>query len=243
MTDDQPRGVDYLNSIADLIRSRVDACGEQIAKAGGLVGRCIADGGIIHMFGTGHSRLVAIDAAGRAATVAASHSVSSEEWPGRVERVEGLGEVMLGPSDVRSGDVVVVVSNSGINPLPIDVAVDAKAKGATVIGLGSVAHSQANPSRHSKGRRLLDVCDLFLDTGVPAGDALFTPKDTDAVGAASTVLAASLIHAVVVESVRWMSDNSYDPPVWRSRNLPGGDEHNTALRARYLDRIPELRWS
>jgi uncharacterized phosphosugar-binding protein len=243
VNEEQPHGDDYIVAIAELILSRREACGETIKQAAELVGRCVADGGIIHLFGSGHSRLVAIDTAGRAATLTASRSINSDEWPGRVERFEGLGEVMLRRTDLRPGEVVVVISNSGVNPLPIDVALASTAKGAKVVGIGSVAHSRAGTSRHSTGKRLLDVCDVFLDTGVPAGDALFRPSDTPPVGAGSTILAATLVHAVIVEATRWMRERNYDPPVRRSRNLPGGDEHNDALAAHYQDRIPELRWT
>lgn len=243
MSKEKPQGDDYIAAIADLITSRRAACGEAIKTAAELVGRCVADGGIIHLFGSGHSRLVAIDTAGRAATLTASRSINSEEWPGRVERFEGLGEVILRRTDLRAEEVVVVISNSGLNPLPIDVALAASARGAKVLGIGSVEHSRAGISRHSTGQRLLDVCDVFLDTGVPAGDALFQPVDTAPVGAASTIMAATLMHAVIVEATRWMRDHDHEPPVRRSRNLPGGDEHNDALAARYQDRIPELRWT
>jgi uncharacterized phosphosugar-binding protein len=243
VNNEEPRGDDYLVGVADLIMSRREVCGESIKQAAELVGRCVADGGIIHLFGSGHSRLVAIDTAGRAATLTSSRSVNSEEWPGRVERFEGLGAVILRRTDLRSGEVVFVISNSGLNPLPIDVAIEAAAQGAKVVGIGSEAHSRAGTSKHSTGKRLLDVCDVFLDTGVPAGDALFQPHDTPPVGAGSTILAASLMHAVIVEATRWMRERDYDPPVRRSRNLPGGDEHNDALATRYQDRIPELRWT
>lgn len=238
----KPTGADYLTAVAELVASRSTACAEQIAKAATLVGRSIAEGGILHLFGSGHSRLVAIDAATRAATLTASRAVVPEEWPGRVERVEGLGEIILKRTDLQPGEVIIVISNAGLNPLPTDVALTASARGASVIGVGSMAHSRAGTPTHSSGKRLFEVSDVFLDTGVPAGDALFTPDDLPPVGPASTLLASASIHAVVVDASRWMLDHGFDPPIRRSRNLPGGDVHNAALAERYRDRIPELRW-
>lgn len=243
MSLDKPNGDDYLVAVADLILSRRVVCAESIARAAEFLAHCIESGGIMHLFGSGHSRLVAIDTAGRAATLTASRSIISEDWPGRVERFEGLGAVILKRTDVRPDEVVVIVSNSGVNPLPIDVALEAASRGAKVVGIGSATHSRAATSRHSSGKRLLEVCDTFLDTGVPAGDALFQPDDTPPVGAASTIVACSLMHAVIVEASRRMKDDGYAPPLRRSRNLPGGDEHNDALGRRYEDRIPELRWT
>lgn len=243
MSIEHPNGDDYLRAVAELIMSRRAPCAPSIRNAGELVARCIEDDGIIHLFGSGHSRLVAIDTAGRAATLTASRSIISEDWPGRVERFEGLGSVILQRTDVRPGEVVIVISNSGVNPLPIDVALEAVQQGAKVVGIGSAAHSKAAATRHSSGKRLLEICDVFLDTGVPPGDALFQPQDTPPVGAASTIMACSLMHAVIVEASRRMKDAGYEPPLRRSRNLPGGDEHNDALGRKYSGRIPELRWT
>jgi uncharacterized phosphosugar-binding protein len=237
-----PHGNDYLQALATLIASRATACGEQIDAAARLIGESIAGGGILHLFGSGHSRLVAVDTAVRAATLTASHAVYPEEWLGRIERVEGLGDIVVKRADLRAGDVFVVISNSGLNPLTIDVAILAGQAGAKVIATGSAAHSLAGVSRHSSGKRLMDVCDVFLDTGVPAGDALFQPVDTPPVGPASTVAASALLHATLVEATRWLVDHGYEPPLRRSRNLPGGDQHNATVAARYADRIPELRW-
>ncbi|MEE6262862.1 sugar isomerase domain-containing protein [Plantactinospora sonchi] len=242
MTAEAPRAADYLTRLAEVISSRQTQCAKQIQAAARAIGECVAADGIIHLFGSGHSRLVAIDTAVRAATMTNSEAICPDEWVCEVERVEGIGEIVLKRSDIRAGEVLVVISNSGLNPLPIDVALGGKARGATVIGLGSAAHSLAGESTHSSGQRLMEVVDIFLDTGVPAGDALFHPADTPPVGPASTVAASALMHATLVEATRWLVEHGHQPPIRRSRNLPGGDEHNAAVAARYLDRLPELRW-
>jgi uncharacterized phosphosugar-binding protein len=242
MTADAPHAADYLTELAGIISSRRTECAGQIGAAAQAIGECVAAGGIIHLFGSGHSRLVAIDAAVRAATMTNSEAICPDEWVGRVERLEGVGEIVLRRSDIRAGEVLIVISNSGLNPLPIEVARGGASRGATVIGVGSAAHSKAGTSRNSSGERLMEVVDVFLDTGVPAGDALFHPPDTAPVGPASTVAASALVHATLVEASRWLVDHGHEPPIRRSRNLPGGEEHNTAVAARYLDRLPELRW-
>ncbi|GHJ41911.1 sugar isomerase domain-containing protein [Streptomyces sp. TS71-3] len=242
MTSDTPRAADYLTELADIISRRGIECAEQIGAAAEAIGACVAAGGIIHLFGSGHSRLVAIDAAVRAATMTNAVAICPDEWVGRVERVEGIGEIVLKRSDIRAGEVLVVISQSGLNPLPIEVALGGIAREATVVGVGSAAHSQAGTSRHGSGARLMDIVDVFLDTGVPAGDALFHPAHTAPLGPASTVAASALVHATLVEASRWLVDHGHEPPIRRSRNLPGGAEHNTAVAARYLDRLPELRW-
>jgi uncharacterized phosphosugar-binding protein len=242
VTYDAPRAADYLTELAAVVSRRATECAGQISAAAEAIGRCVAAGGILHLFGSGHSRLVAVDAAVRAGTMTNAAAICPDEWVGRVERVEGVGEIVLKRADIRAGEVLVVISNSGLNPLPIEVARGGTARGATVIGVGSAAHSRAGTSRHSSGERLMDVVDVFLDTGVPAGDALFHPADAPPLGPASTVAASALVHATLVEASRWLVDHGHEPPIRRSRNLPGGEEHNTAIAARYLDRLPELRW-
>jgi uncharacterized phosphosugar-binding protein len=239
MTGDAPRAADYLTELAGVIASRRTACAEPIAAAARAIGESVAAGGILHLFGSGHSRLVAVDAAVRAATMTNAEAICPDEWPGRVERLEGVGEIVLKRSDIRAGEVLVVISNSGLNPLPLEVARGGASRGAVVVGVGSAAHSLAGTSRYG---RLLEIADIFLDTGVPAGDALFHPPDTPPVGPASTVAASALVHATLVEASRWLVDHGHEPPIRRSRNLPGGAEHNTEVAARYLDRLPELRW-
>lgn len=232
----------YLQNLAGIITSRTDEAAGEIAAAARLIGESIVNGGILHLFGSGHSRLVAIDTAVRASSLTCSTVIVPEDWPGRVERTEGLGEAVLRRSDIRSGEVLVVISNSGVNPLPLDVAGVAAGRGASIVGVGSAAHSKSMTSRHSSGRKLMDVSDVFLDTGVPAGDSILQPEGIPPIGPASTVAASVLVHAVLVETIGWLAAHGHEPPVRRSRNLPGGDEHNARVAAPYLDRIPELRW-
>jgi uncharacterized phosphosugar-binding protein len=236
-------GTAYLHAVADLLRSVAADQGPAVTTVGEIVGRSVAQGGVVHLFGAGHSRLPAEDVCLRAASLTSSRAI----WPDRVsdkfERFGGLAPVVLRQGDVRPGEVLFVISNSGINPMPIEVAQQARASGATVVGVGSRQHSLATASRHADGLRLLDVCDVFLDTGVPAGDALLTDDALPGpVGPASTIAAAALLHAVLVEATGWMVQAGHVPPVRISRNLPGGDEHNAAISQRYADRIPELRW-
>ena len=243
MTGGPVGGARYLHAVAELLVSVADTQAAAIGRVGEIVGRSVAQGGVVHLFGAGHSRLPAEDVCLRAASLTSSRAI----WPDRVsdkfERFGGLAPVVLKQGDVRAGEVLFVISNSGINPMPIEVAQQARATGATVVGVGSRQHSLATASRQADGVRLMDVCDVFLDTGVPAGDALIEADGLPGpVGPASTIMAAALLHAVLVEATGWMVSAGHVPPVRISRNLPGGDEHNAAISRRYADRIPELRW-
>lgn len=233
---------DYLTGLVLLLEELREQRVEELRALGARIGRSVAAGGILHLFGSGHSHMAAREPFVRAGTLTTVRAIWPQQITDKLERVEGLGEAVLGMGDVRSGEVLFVISHSGINPLPIDVADAARAMGSYVVGVGSRRHSLAAEPRHSSGRRLMDATETFLDTGVPPGDALL--KDLPGlppVGPASTVMSVALIHSALVEAVVWLTENGHEPPIRVSRNWPGGDEVNDRLGERYGDRIPELR--
>ncbi|MGD2166173.1 MAG: sugar isomerase domain-containing protein, partial [Anaerolineae bacterium] len=153
---------------------------------------------------------------------------------GRAERVEGVGEVLVERVPMEEDDVIFVISNSGRNPEPLEVAMSARERGLKVVTVTSLRHSRSVESRHSSGKKLFELGDVVLDTGAPAGDATLSvdgvrPK----VGAVSTVLGATILNAVMVEATKMIADAGEDPPVLMSANLDGSDEFNERIKARY----------
>ncbi|MGH3385397.1 MAG: sugar isomerase domain-containing protein [Nocardioidaceae bacterium] len=233
---------EYLARAALLLQRLDEQEGERIERVGADVARSVASGGIVHLFGSGHSHMAAEEPFVRAGTLTAVRAIWPQQITDRFERVPGLGAAVLSMDDVREGEVLFVISNSGRNPLPIDVALAGSACGAYVVGVGSSAHAQATPSRHPDGHHLVDVVDEFLDTHVPVGDALLSDLDgLPPLGPSSTLASVALINAVMVHAAVAMRDLGYEPPVRVSRNVPGGDAVNDRLAGRYGDRIPELR--
>lgn len=231
----------YLNALSDLLADLAKTQLETVRAVGAIAGRSVADGGIIHLFGSGHSHMAAEEVFVRAGTLTTVRAIWPEQVTDKLERVPGLGAAVLNMGDVRPGEVLFVISNSGINPLPIDVALEGRRRGAVTVAVTSRQHSLAVESRYSGGQRLLDACDYVLDTRVPPGDALLTIAGLPGpVGPASTVASVALIQAVMAEAVHWMVENGFEPPIRISRNMPGGDTHNDRLASRYRDRIPEL---
>ncbi|HYF80211.1 MAG TPA: SIS domain-containing protein [Symbiobacteriaceae bacterium] len=234
-------GQAYLQAVSALLAELQATQLESVRQVGEVIGRSVADGGIVHLFGSGHSHMAAEEVFVRAGTLTTVRAIWPEQITDKLERVEGLGTSILKMGDVRPGEVLFVISNSGINPMPVDVALEARQHGAVTVAVTSTQHSLAVPSRHSSGRRLMDVCDYLLDTRVPAGDVLLTvPGLGYPIGPASTVASVSLIQAAMAEAVHWLVANGHEPPVRISRNMPGGDAHNDRLGQRYRDRIPEL---
>lgn len=234
-------GSQYLKQLSVLLTKLQETQLNTVQTLGEKVGRSVVNEGIVHLFGSGHSHMAANEVFVRAGTLTTIRAIWPEQMTDKLERVEGLGASILNMGDVHPGELLFVISNSGINPMPIDVALEAKKRGAVTVAVTSKEHSRTVSCRHSGGRRLFEVCDYVLDTCIPAGDALLKrPELNYPFGPASTVASVALIQAVMAEAVSWMLDNGYEPPVRISRNMPGGDEHNDRLGELYRHRIPEL---
>jgi uncharacterized phosphosugar-binding protein len=239
------RYFDRLSELMDEVRAQ----GEQIEAASKIIAGCIGAGGIVHVFGSGHSHMMAEEVFHRAGGLFAFNAMLDVNLTsfgtltaGMVERAEGYAPVILDSFDVRPGEVVIVVSNSGINPVPIELAAEAKKRGATTIAITSASAYANAASRHSSGKKLWDVVDLTVDSRVPVGDAILDFDGLDApVAAASTALGAALMNAIVAQTTEELLTNGKQPPVIVSMNIPGGDERNAELAERYGPRLRLFR--
>lgn len=223
--------------------------GPTIEAAAAMLADVIAAGGIVHVFGSGHSHMMAEEVFHRAGGLFAFNAMLDVNLTsfgtlkaGMVERTEGYAPVILDSFDVRPGEVVIVVSNSGINPVPIELAIEARNRGAKVIAVTSAGNYRDAASRHSSGRKLADVADVTIDSRVPVGDAILELDGLDApVAASSTALGAALMNALVAQTAEALLAAGHQPPVIVSMNMPGGDERNAALTERYRPRLRLLK--
>jgi uncharacterized phosphosugar-binding protein len=238
----------YLDRLQELIDSLREE-GPRIEAASKLIADCIGSGGIVHVFGSGHSHMMAEEVFHRAGGLFAFNAMLDINLTsfgtlnaGMVERTEGYAKVVLASFDVRPGEVVIVVSNSGINPVPIELAIEAKKLGAKTIAITSAGAYAAAKSRHSSGRKLTDVVDLTIDSRVPNGDAILTLDGLESpVAASSTALGAALMNAIVAQVSEELLARGQQPPVIVSMNIPGGDERNAELTERYRSRLKLLK--
>ena len=238
----------YLDRIAGLI-DELRGEADQIDAAAAMIADTIANDGIVHVFGSGHSHMMAEEVFHRAGGLWAFNAMLDINLtafgslrPGAVERTEGYAKVISSSFGVQPGEVVIIVSNSGINAVPIELAMEAKAIGSKTIAVTSAAAYASAKSRHSSGKKLGDVVDLVVDSRVPSGDAVVELDGLDAkVGAASTALGAALMNAIVVETAAKLLERGVQPPAIVSMNVPGGDERNRALEAKYGSRLRMLK--
>ncbi|MGA5581408.1 SIS domain-containing protein [Streptomyces thermodiastaticus] len=247
MSERTPAGR-YLDAAIGLLERVRDEEAEAIAAAGTLLADTVADGGRLFAFGAGHSSLAAQDVVYRAGGLALMNllavpgAVGVDVVPATLgsalERVDGLAGAVLDSSPLRSGDALIVVSLSGRNALPVEMALGARARGVKVIGVTSVAYAAETTSRHSSGTFLKDHCDLVLDSKIAVGDAELTLDGVAAPFApASTVVTSAVLQAVLATAASTLADRGIEPPLLRSGNVDGGHEWNARVFEKYADRI------
>lgn len=234
----------YLQETHLLLDTLAEANAAALPQIADIVARSLGNEGILHVFGSGHSSLLAQELFYRAGGLAPINAlldinltIFGTSRPTWVERIEGYAESVFASYDTRPGEVVLIMSNSGINPVPIEIATGARARGLITVAVGSAAVYAEAASRHSSGKSLFDVTDYVLDTCVPYGDAIANIGNIRA-GAVSTLLGSALLNMLAVEIVQQMGDTA---PVFVSQNIPGGDEANKALIERYRGRIPLMK--
>jgi uncharacterized phosphosugar-binding protein len=247
MSDSTLAGQFFDAAIGLLQRVRDEEAGA-VEAAGTLIADTVADGGRLFAFGAGHSSLAAQDLVYRAGSLALMNllavpgAVGVDVMPATLgsalERVDGLASAVLDSSPARSGDLLVIVSLSGRNSLPVEMAMHARDLGLKVIGVTSVAYASETKSRHSSGTYLKDHCDVVLDSKIAIGDAVLTLDTIPApFASASTVVTSALLQAVMATAAGTLADRGIEPPLLRSGNVDGGHEWNGRVFEEYADRI------
>ncbi|MEU0337112.1 SIS domain-containing protein [Streptomyces sp. NPDC006193] len=247
MSDGTPADLFFDAAIGLLRRVRDEEAGN-VAAAGALLADTVAAGGRLFAFGAGHSSLAAQDVVYRAGGLALMNllavpgvvgvDVTPATLGSALERVDGLASAVIDTSPLRAGDALVIISLSGRNALPVEMALAARARGVKVVGVTSVAYAAETTSRHGSGTFLKDHCDIVLDSKIAVGDAELTLDTIPAPFApASTVVTAALMQAVVATAAAALADRGIEPPLLRSGNVDGGHEWNGRVMQEYGDRI------
>lgn len=236
----------YFEKVCQLLqvvaRSQMDA----IKKAGKLVAEAIAQGGLLHVFGVGHSHILAEEAFFRAGGLALVNAILE---PGlmlhagalkstRLEKLRGYAQILLDYHQVEQKDVLLIASNSGVNVVPVEMALEARQRNIRTIAITSVAYSQ-----RIKGdqKALFEVVDVVIDNCGEYGDAILElPGLKERVGPSSTVIGAAIVNAIVVEAIAALLSQGIIPPVYVSSHQPGASEHNLHLAQTLRPRLRAL---
>ncbi|MEU6122979.1 SIS domain-containing protein [Streptomyces sp. NPDC047123] len=238
----------YFDAAIGLLQRVRDEEAGNVADAGTLLADAVASGGRLFAFGAGHSSLAAQDVVYRAGGLALINLLAVPGVVGvdvmpatlgsALERVDGLAGAVLDSSPARPGDVLVIISLSGRNSLPVEMAMNARALGLKVIGVTSVAYASETRSRHVSGTFLKDHCDVVIDSKIAVGDAELTLDGVDApFGPASSVVTNALMQAMTATAIEQLAERGIQPPLLRSGNVDGGHDWNGRVFQEYGDRI------
>lgn len=237
----------YLETAAAALRELAVSQAATLGKAADVVAQAIMDGRALYSFGASHSFMVTEELVYRTGGLMLfnpvyPHGMNLFVRPmtstSKLERVLGLGRELLGTVPLVAGDVVLITSTSGRNAVVIDMALAAAEKQARTIAITARSYSGGVGSRHPSGKKLMDLCEIVLDNGAPYGDAAVEiPGFPQKVGPLSSVTGCALANALVAEVVGRLVQRGYEPPVFMSANLDGGDEYNARLLAQNRHRI------
>ena len=210
-----------------------------IRRVGSLIADTIRQGALLHIFGSGHSHMAAEEIFHRAGGLCGINAILDPALSGHgpfgtaLERTPGYIPVLLQHYDLRAGEHLIVVSNSGINAAPVEAALYGKEHGLIVTAVTSLAHSKSVASRHSSGKKLYEISDHVIDNCVIPGDALLeVPGISERICPTSTVMGAVIVNLLMAQVVERLVAAGAAPPVLRSANLPGGGRHSDDCQAR-----------
>jgi len=245
-------------AVAHLQRIRTEEAAN-IERAAELLAEAVAQGRRIFTFGAGHSSLAAQDVVYRAGGLVVINLLNVPGMTGvnvmpaplgsALERVSGLATATLDLTPAQAGDLLFVISLSGRQVMPVELAQHARARGLQVVGVTSLAYPEEVTSQHPSGTYLKDHCDVVLDSKIAVGDGELTlppcppsgrsgplaPETT--FGSVSTIVTCAMMQAVVASAVGRLADQGVTPPLFRSGNVDGGTEWNAKVMADNTERI------
>lgn len=246
---DNSSGIErYFRKVIAIQTEVIESQRQKLEVVAAQMATTIAQDGRIFIFGTGHSHMMAEEAFYRAGGLAPvvpifSSALMLHEKPNfcsRLERTGGLAEVLLGEYQVRAGEMILIFSNSGVNRLPVEMALKAKDGGLFVVTVSSLAYAGMAPLS-SLGKRLDEAADIAIDNCGEPGDALVQIQETDwHVGPSSTISGALIWNCLVTECVERLHASGVALPVFASFNMPGAVEHNEELLDKWRMYNPHL---
>ncbi|MGC8545152.1 sugar isomerase domain-containing protein [Athalassotoga sp.] len=236
----------YLDTVIESLKN-VDKQKEKFEEAISIIEFSLKSNGLIYIFGTGHSHMLAEEIFYRAGGLANVYPILIDELmlhrkasiSSEIERVEGyIGEILSG-YDISSSDVFIVISNSGINAVPVEAALYAKSKKCKVIAITSLNHSKNSKPRNSKNLHLYDVADVVLDNCAPKGDATVDVGEGK-MGPISTITGAFILNSLIIGTTEKLKKAGVNLPIFLSANVENGDEINSKILNEYKRRVPIL---
>lgn len=231
----------YFSTLAERLEYVRTTQAAAIEKAAEVCAKSIAAEKLVFTFGTGHGALPALESFPRTGTIVGFRPIVESTmisfhhvWGDMgarqyrfIHAQEGYGKAILKSHQIDPADAMILFSHSGINAVILDIALECKERGIALIGVTSLPHSSKTASRHSSGKRLFEVADVVIDTGIPLADASIKIDGLDSpVGASSTSVTIAVAHAIVSATAEKLVQQGITPNVMVSPNTAGKEAAN-----------------
>ena len=239
-------------------RAIVDGVAQQqaaIKQAADWFAQTILAGRMVHLFGSGHSRILVEEMWPRYGSFPGFNPIvelslsfhnlvvgpNGQRQAMFLENVSGLAERILRNFDLKPDDSALVASSSGCNIVPIEMAEGFRRRGIKVVAIISRKHSEASKSQHASGKKLEDFADLVLDTGAPAGDAMVRIDGLSTpVAPGSTVGGCLLVNSIKAEVAQRLTQAGAPPKVLAASALIGSEKSAAIFEAAYDEHARRL---
>ncbi|MBI4662595.1 MAG: SIS domain-containing protein [Verrucomicrobia bacterium] len=244
----------YLAKCRALIKA-VEEQSALIYQAADWFAETILAGRMVHLFGSGHSRILVEEIWPRYGSFPGFNPIvelslsfhnlvvgpNGQRQAMFLENVSGLAERVLRNFDLSDQDCALVASSSGCNIVPIEMAESFKKRGLKVVAIISRKHSEASRSQHSSGKRLQDFSDLVLDTGAPVGDAMVAIDGLDTpVSPGSTVGGCLLVNSIKAEVAARLVRAGHPPKVLTAAAVIGAQRSEALFESAYDEHARRL---
>lgn len=219
---------------------------ENMLKAVEIMSQVIAHDGLIYTFGTGHSHMVAEEVFYRAGGlvplyaiiedgISGNHDVTKSEF---TERLHGYAKCIMDYHKPTSNDCMIIISESGRNAVPVEMAMECKKRHIPCIAITGVTYSMGQSSRHESGKRLCEIADIVIDNHTEFGDTCMKIEGVaQPVGPTSNIAADFIIHSLIIETIGKCHQLGIEVPIFYSGNLDGAREKNDLMLEKYWGRI------
>ncbi len=250
-----PHGLPWIDEAMRLLGELAATQSDAIEKASQWCAEAIAADGLVHLFGTGHSRMPVEEMFPRYGSYPGFNPIAElsmtfhtqvvgangQRQAMFIERVPGLAEVILDNFVFGPKDVLIVFSAGGTTAVPVEMARGGRRRGLRVIAVTSVAQSRSSDVDPEVGNRLLDEADLVIDLCTPHADALITIDGLDTpVGPGTTVTAVAIVNSVKVRTAELLTERGLMPPIITRASVVGAERSQDLFDAAYREHSRRL---
>ncbi len=220
---------------------------EHIEKAAKMMYDALVQDQLIHVFATGHSHMFCEELFYRSGGLVGINPILEPflmQHEGAIrstkfERMPGIAKILFESINVQEKEPFIIVSNSGINSVPVEMAEIVKANNHPLIVVTSLAISKNSKPRTKDNKKLYEIADIAIDNHIPYGDGVFDYRGTK-IGSVSSLAGNYIAQSLVLEIIKLYNQNKIVAPIFQSANTIGGDEHNKILYQKYINRIKNL---